>query len=58
MAYDKAKILLQKNHLVLEKIVEELIEYEILTGKVCIQLLWWSLSNSETSVHNYTRTGF
>lgn len=33
MAYDKAKLLLQKNYLVLEKIVEELIEYEILTGK-------------------------
>ncbi|KAH6792607.1 FtsH extracellular protease family [Perilla frutescens var. hirtella] len=33
MAYDKAKILLQKNYLVLEKMVEELIEYEILTGK-------------------------
>lgn len=28
-------MLLQKNYLVLEKIVEELLEYEILTGKVC-----------------------
>ncbi|KAL1560981.1 putative inactive ATP-dependent zinc metalloprotease FTSHI 5, chloroplastic [Salvia divinorum] len=33
LAYDKAKVLLQKNCLVLEKIVEELIEYEILTRK-------------------------
>ncbi|XP_073314829.1 probable inactive ATP-dependent zinc metalloprotease FTSHI 5, chloroplastic [Primulina huaijiensis] len=33
LAYDKAKMMLQKNHLVLEKIVEELLEYEILTGK-------------------------
>ncbi|KAG6396848.1 hypothetical protein SASPL_143005 [Salvia splendens] len=33
LAYDKARVLLQKNCLVLEKIVKELIEYEILTGK-------------------------
>ncbi|KAI3453265.1 hypothetical protein Pfo_009928 [Paulownia fortunei] len=33
LAYDKAKMLLQKNYLILEKIVEELLEYEILTGK-------------------------
>ncbi|XP_012839642.1 PREDICTED: uncharacterized protein LOC105960020 [Erythranthe guttata] len=33
LAYDKAKVVLQKNYLVLEKIVEELLEYEILTGK-------------------------
>lgn len=38
LAYDKAKHLLQKNHLVLEKIVVELLEYEILTGKVCISV--------------------
>lgn len=34
LAYLKAKELLQKNHRVLEKIVEELLEFEILTGKV------------------------
>ncbi|KAL7001519.1 putative inactive ATP-dependent zinc metalloprotease FTSHI 5, chloroplastic [Sarracenia purpurea var. burkii] len=34
LAYDKAKILLQNNRLVLERIVEELLEFEILTGKV------------------------
>ncbi|KAK4484067.1 hypothetical protein RD792_011286 [Penstemon davidsonii] len=33
LAYEKAKLMLQKNYLVLEKIVEELLEYEILTGK-------------------------
>ncbi|KAL6579408.1 hypothetical protein OROMI_009624 [Orobanche minor] len=33
LAYDKAKMLLQKNYLVLEKIVEELLEYEVLGGK-------------------------
>ncbi|KAG8365730.1 hypothetical protein BUALT_Bualt17G0002300 [Buddleja alternifolia] len=33
LAYDKAKMMLQKNYIVLEKIVEELLEYEILTGK-------------------------
>ncbi|KAL8520650.1 hypothetical protein ACS0TY_011260 [Phlomoides rotata] len=33
LAYDKAKTLLQKNYVVLEKIVEELLEFEILTGK-------------------------
>ncbi|XP_019054585.1 PREDICTED: probable inactive ATP-dependent zinc metalloprotease FTSHI 5, chloroplastic [Nelumbo nucifera] len=32
-AYDKAKNMLQKNRKVLEKIVEELLEFEILTGK-------------------------
>lgn len=35
LAYDKAKTVLQKNKVVLEKIVEELLEYEILSGKVC-----------------------
>ncbi|XP_042502449.1 probable inactive ATP-dependent zinc metalloprotease FTSHI 5, chloroplastic isoform X2 [Macadamia integrifolia] len=35
LAYDKAKELLQKNCRVLEKIVEELLEFEILTGEVC-----------------------
>lgn len=34
LAYQKAKEMLQKNHLVLEKIVGELLEFEILTGKV------------------------
>ncbi|KAL3651045.1 putative inactive ATP-dependent zinc metalloprotease FTSHI 5, chloroplastic [Castilleja foliolosa] len=33
LAYDKAKTVLQKNSLILEKIVEELLEYEILSGK-------------------------
>ncbi|GAA0147429.1 metalloprotease [Lithospermum erythrorhizon] len=33
LAYEKAKGMLQKNRQVLEKIVEELLEYEILTGK-------------------------
>ncbi|KAL5837670.1 hypothetical protein ACOSQ3_014839 [Xanthoceras sorbifolium] len=33
LAYCKAKEMLQKNHGVLEKIVEELLEFEILTGK-------------------------
>ncbi|XP_043689057.1 probable inactive ATP-dependent zinc metalloprotease FTSHI 5, chloroplastic [Telopea speciosissima] len=33
LAYDKAKELLQKNRRVLEKIVEELLEFEILTGE-------------------------
>ncbi|KAF8401371.1 hypothetical protein HHK36_012307 [Tetracentron sinense] len=33
LAYDKAKEMLQKNCRVLEKIVEELLEFEILTGK-------------------------
>ncbi|KAL0296466.1 UNVERIFIED_CONTAM: putative inactive ATP-dependent zinc metalloprotease FTSHI 5, chloroplastic [Sesamum radiatum] len=33
LAYDKARMLLQKNYLALERIVEELLEYEILTGK-------------------------
>lgn len=34
LAYLKAKEMLQKNRRVLEKIVEELLEFEILTGKV------------------------
>lgn len=34
LAYLKAKDMLQKNHRALEKIVEELLEFEILTGKV------------------------
>lgn len=34
LAYDKAKKILQNNYRVLEKIVEELLEFEILTGKV------------------------
>lgn len=38
LAYDKAKIMLQKNFVVLEKVVEELLEYEILTGKVCFSI--------------------
>ncbi|XP_052203783.1 probable inactive ATP-dependent zinc metalloprotease FTSHI 5, chloroplastic isoform X2 [Diospyros lotus] len=33
LAYDKAKTMLQNNHRVLEKIVDELVEFEILTGK-------------------------
>ncbi|KAH9771390.1 putative inactive ATP-dependent zinc metalloprotease FTSHI 5 [Citrus sinensis] len=33
LAYYKAKEMLQKNRKVLEKVVEELLEYEILTGK-------------------------
>ncbi len=34
LAYFKAKEMLQRNHQVLEKIVEELLEFEILTQKV------------------------
>lgn len=34
LAYYKAKEMLQKNRQVLEKIVEELLEFEILTRKV------------------------
>lgn len=34
LAYDKAKGILQNNYGVLEKTVEELLEFEILTGKV------------------------
>lgn len=34
LAYDRAKDMLQKNRPVLEKIVDELLEFEILTGKV------------------------
>lgn len=34
LAYCKAKEMLLKNRQVLEKIVEELLEFEILTGKV------------------------
>ncbi|XP_057962649.1 probable inactive ATP-dependent zinc metalloprotease FTSHI 5, chloroplastic [Malania oleifera] len=33
LAYDKAKEMLQKNHRVLENIVDALLEFEILTGK-------------------------
>lgn len=33
LAYDKAKRILQNNYQVLEKIVEELLEHEVLTGK-------------------------
>ncbi|MCD7460966.1 hypothetical protein HAX54_044921 [Datura stramonium] len=33
MAYDKAKVMLQTNRQVLEKIVEELLKYEVLTRK-------------------------
>ncbi|KAK9136718.1 hypothetical protein Sjap_007312 [Stephania japonica] len=33
LAYDKAKEMLQKNHRVLEETVEQLLEFEILTGK-------------------------
>ncbi|XP_063940731.1 probable inactive ATP-dependent zinc metalloprotease FTSHI 5, chloroplastic [Daucus carota subsp. sativus] len=33
LAYDKAKVILQSNYQVLEKIVEELLEHEILTRK-------------------------
>ncbi|RVW38061.1 putative inactive ATP-dependent zinc metalloprotease FTSHI 5, chloroplastic [Vitis vinifera] len=33
LAYDRAKEMLQKNRRVLEKVVEELLEFEILTGK-------------------------
>ncbi|KAK9139208.1 hypothetical protein Scep_008889 [Stephania cephalantha] len=33
LAYDKAKKMLQKNHRVLEETVEQLLEFEILTGK-------------------------
>lgn len=34
LAYQKAKEILQENRPALEKIVEELLEFEILTGKV------------------------
>lgn len=34
LAYYRAKGMLQKNRQVLEKIVEQLLEFEILTGKV------------------------
>ena len=40
LAYLKAREMLQKNRLVLEKIVEELLEFEILTGKVMIVSVW------------------
>jgi len=36
LAYLKAREMLLKNRPVLEKIVEELLEFEILTGKVMI----------------------
>lgn len=39
LAYDKALDMLQKNRPVLEKIVDELLDYEILTGKVLPLLL-------------------
>ena len=39
LAYYKAKEMLQRNRQVLEKIVEELMEFEILTGKVCMSHL-------------------
>jgi len=32
--HDKAKYMLKKNRKVLEKIVDELLEFEVLTGKV------------------------
>ncbi|GFZ15708.1 FtsH extracellular protease family [Actinidia rufa] len=35
LAYDKAKKMLQNNRRVLERIVEELLEFDVLTGKVC-----------------------
>lgn len=34
LAYSRAKEMLKKNRQVLEKIVDELMEFEILTGKV------------------------
>jgi ATP-dependent Zn protease len=34
LAYLKAREMLQRNRLVLEKIIEELLEFEILTAKV------------------------
>lgn len=34
LAFDKAKDMLLKNRVALEKIVEELLEFEIMTGKV------------------------
>lgn len=40
LAYLKAREILQKNRLVLEKIVEELLEFEILTGKVMSVGVW------------------
>lgn len=36
LAYDKAREMLQENSRVLEKIVEELLEFEMLTGKVIV----------------------
>ena len=34
LAYDKARKMLQNNRRVLERIVEELLEFDVLTGKV------------------------
>lgn len=48
LAYCKAKEMVQKNRGVLEKIVEELLEFEILTGKVmAIKCLNGMLNASE-----------
>jgi len=44
LAYLKAREMLQRNRLVLEKIVEELLEFEILTRKVhyeCLRCWVW-----------------
>lgn len=40
LAYEKAKTILWSNRNVLEKIVEELLEFEILTGKV-MNVVWF-----------------
>jgi len=39
LAYLKAREMMQRNRLVLEKIVEELLEFEILTRKVHYECL-------------------
>lgn len=49
LAYVKAREILQKNRLVLEKIVEELLEFEILTGKVILSV--WDAVFSILSIY-------
>lgn len=41
LAYVRAREMLQKNRRVLEKIVDELLEFEILTGKVKMLISVW-----------------
>lgn len=47
LAYSKARQMIQRNRRALEKIVEELLEFEVLTGKVNVEsrfhLTSWAL---------------